>query len=440
MAVLWRVIFYASVGEGWVTKDNDLDFETLAAQAGIRVRVGDTISTAPPIDPSTTYTGESVEDVHRALVPGNAGFAYGRNANPTVVLLERVLRGLEGAEDVVAFGSGMAATSSALSALQLWPGDTVLAGKDLYGVSRSLLSQLGQYEIITQYVDVCDLGAVEGALREHRPRALYFETITNPVLRVPDAQALINLAREHNVTSLIDNTFASPYLYRPLEHGADLVIHSATKYLAGHGDATAGVVAASASWGRRVRDVRGVQGGVLSPFEAWLTLRGIRTLAVRMERQCVTALALADWLTGRPWTRQVYYPGLESHPQHEIAGRQFGTLFGGMVAFDVAGGRDEAIRFIDSLAIITPGTSLGDVESLVLYPPGSSHRTLSDDERRQMGIGESLVRLSVGLESLRDLQNDLEQAAVSAGLTEPRPSETSGNLGSGEDSPIITTP
>jgi cystathionine gamma-synthase/methionine-gamma-lyase len=398
-----------------VTKDDDLDFETLAAQAGIRVRVGDTISTAPPIDPSTTYTGESVEDVHQALVPGDEGFAYGRNANPTVVLLEQALRRLEGAEDVVAFGSGMAATSTVLSALQLWPGDTVVAGKDLYGVSRSLLTQLGQYEITTQYADVCDVGAVEEALRQYRPKALFFETITNPLLRVPDASALIDLAREHNVITLIDNTFASPYLYRPLAQGADLVIHSATKYLAGHGDATVGAVAASASWGRRVRDMRNIQGGVLSPFEAWLTLRGIRTLAVRMDRQCETANALAQWLSTRTWTQHVYYPGLQSHPQHAIAGRQFGGRFGGMVAFDFAGGREDAIRFIDSLEIITPGTSLGDVESLVLYPPGSSHRTLSEEERREMGIGESLVRLSVGLESLRDLQHDLEQAALSAG-------------------------
>lgn len=427
-----RVIFYASAGEGRVSSYDDLDFETLAAQAGIRVRVGDTISTAPPIDPSTTYTGESVEDVHRALVPGDDGFAYGRNANPTVVLLETALRTLEGAEDVVAFGSGMAATATVLSALQLWPGDTVLAGKDLYGVSRSLLTQLGQYEITTHYVDVCDLSAVERAFQDVRPKAMYFETVTNPLLRVPDARELIRLAREQNVTTLVDNTFASPYLYRPLREGADVVIHSATKYLAGHGDATAGVVATSASWGRRIRDARGVQGGVLSPFEAWLTLRGLRTLTVRMDRQCETAAALAAWLATCTWVREVHYPGLASHPQHSIADRQFRGRFGGMIAFDVEGGRDEAIAFIDALELITPGTSLGDVESLVLYPPGSSHRTLNEDERRSMGIGASLVRLSVGLESFRDLQRDLDRAAGRAGLGP--------NLGSGRDSPIITAP
>lgn len=426
--MLRRVIFYASAGEGTVTNGEQLDFETLAAQAGIRVRVGDTISTAPPIDASTTFTADSVEDVHRALEPDGEGFAYARNANPTVVLLESALRRLEGAEDVVAFSSGMAAISSTLSALQLWPGDAVLAARDLYGVTRTLLTQLGQYEIAVHYVDVFDPRAVESSLAETGARALYVESISNPLLRVPDIADLVAASRRHNAVTLVDNTFASPYLFRPLHLGVDAVIHSATKYMAGHGDATAGVVATSASLGRRARDVRNVQGGVLSPFEAWLTLRGLRTLPVRMRRQCETAAELAAWLHRQPWVRCVYYPGLAHHPEHDTADRQFGGRFGGMIAFEVEGGRAATLRFIDSLQIITPGTSLGDVESLVLYPPLSSHRGLDDAALEAMGIGPSLVRLSIGLETANDLRRDLQRAAEAA------------DLGSSEDSPIITAP
>lgn len=417
-----------------MTDSERLDFDTLAAHAGIRVRVGDTISTAPPIDPSTTFTGDSVEDVHRALDPDGDGFAYARNANPTVTLLETALCGLEGAEDVVAFGSGMAAIWSALAALQLWPGDTIVAGTDLYGVTRTCLTQLAQYEITTRYVDVFDLHAVETALSESNRRVLYVESMTNPLLRVPDVAALVALAHRHNAVAVVDNTFASPYLFRPLTVDADIVVHSATKYMGGHGDATAGVVATSASLGRRVRDVRGVQGGILSPFEAWLILRGLRTLPVRLSRQCETAADLAAWLASQPWVRAVYYPGLADHPHHATAEREFGGRYGAMIALDVAGDKQATLRFIDGLQLITPGTSLGDVESLVLYPPLSSHRGLGDAELHAMGIGQSLVRLSVGLEHASDLKRDLDRAAMRAGVN------TSRDLGSEEDRPIITAP
>jgi cystathionine gamma-synthase/methionine-gamma-lyase len=423
------VIFYASMREGHVTGDEPLDLETLAAQAGIRVRVGDTISTAPPIDPSTTFIGESVEDVHRALEPGGSGYAYSRNANPTVTLLEDALRGLEGAEDVVAFGSGMAAISSCLAALRLWAGDTILAGRDLYGVTRTALSQLAQYDVQVRYVDIFDAHAVETALDETGAAALYFETVSNPLLRVPDVAMLAEIARRHHALTILDNSFTSPYLFRPLSHGADIVIESATKYLAGHGDATVGICATSASLGRRVRDQRTVQGGVLSPFEAWLTLRGLRTLPVRLDRQCASAAELAGWLQSCGWVRRVHYPGLETHPHHATAARQFGGRFGGMVSFELQADREGALRFLDSLRIIIPGTSLGDVESLILYPPLSSHRGLSDEDLASMGIGPSFVRLSVGLESVRDLKRDLQAAA-----------ETALNLGSEEHSPIITAP
>lgn len=395
-----------------------LHFDTLAAQAGLRVRVGDTISTSPPIDPSTTYTGASIEDVHMALGPNPQGFAYGRNANPTVAALETALARLYGTDDVVAFGSGMAAIHAALTGLQLWPGDRILASHDLYGVTRGFFAQLGQHEIETEYIDVYNPAATRKALETSRPRVFYFETITNPLLRVPDAAALIEAAHAVGSTVIIDNTFATPYLFRPTELGADLVVDSATKYIAGHGDVTAGVIAGTAASLQPMRTVRTTMGGVLSPFEAWLAMRGVRTLPLRMQRQCANAFELARWLDAEPWVESVYYPGLPHHPHHACAAQQFGGIFGGMVAFDLAGNRERALAFINALELITAGTSLGDVETLVLYPPLSSHRTLNEEQLAQAGITPGLIRMSVGIEHVEDLRHDLEAAARRVGLIE----------------------
>lgn len=390
-----------------------LDFDTLAVQAGLRMRVGDTTSTVAPISASTTFTYDSVEDVHAALAPDGRGFAYARNANPTVVALEEALATLEGAEDVVAFGSGMAAIHAALLGVGLESDDVVLSASDLYGVTRSLFMQLANVGVHTRFVDILDLAQVELTLEETRARVLYFESISNPLLRIPDVAELTRIAHSHRAIVVIDNTFATPYLFRPIEVGADIVLHSATKYIAGHGDVTAGLVAANRSFGKRIRDARTVMGGILSPFEAWLTLRGVRTLPLRMTRQAGSALEIARWLEGRDWIEHVYHPGLAGHPQHEVARRQFADRYGGMLAFDLAADRTGTLRFLDELQLIAPGTSLGDVESLVLYPPLSSHRGLTAEERRAAGIGEGLVRMSVGLESPKDLMADLEQAAAS---------------------------
>jgi cystathionine gamma-synthase/methionine-gamma-lyase len=394
-----------------MTEKPALDFSTIAAQAASRIRVGDTISTAPPIDPSTTFTYESVEAVHEALAPAGGGFAYARNANPTVVALEETIAALEGAEEAVAFGSGMAAIHAALLSSGLRTGDTVLASGDLYGVTLALLRQLEPLGIHVVYCNVRDLGELACALEGRRPRVLFFESISNPLLKVADIAAVADLGREHGATVILDNTFATPVLVRPLAVSVDIVVHSATKYIAGHGDVMAGVLAGSRDRTRAARDHRTAVGGILSPFEAWLTIRGIRTLPLRVARQCESAHEIATWLQGRPWVERVYYPGLPHHPDHEIATRQFAGMFGGMIAFDVAAGRQETVRFIDALRLITPGTSLGDVESLVLYPPLTSHRTLDSAGLRAAGIGDGLVRMSVGLESQRDLIADLEQAA-----------------------------
>ncbi|GAC1443564.1 MAG: methionine gamma-lyase [Chloroflexota bacterium] len=396
--------------------ESPLHFETLAARSGLGVWVGGTKSTVPPITASTTFTYDSVENVHAALESDGSGFAYARNANPTVHSLEEVLSLLEDADDAVAFGSGMGAISATFMSLGLEPGDTIVAARDLYGVTRSVFAQLAQFDIRTVYVDILNAEEVSAAVALPRARALFFESIANPLLQVPDIQVLVDTSRARNVRVVIDNTFATPYLCRPLSLGVDLVIHSATKYIAGHGDVMAGIVAGSRSWAKRLRDARTVGGSVLSPFEAWLTLRGVRTLPLRIERQSASAYEIARWLEKQPWVERVYYPGLDSSPHRDIAARQFNGRFGGMVAVDLMAEQKQTLSFIDCLELITAGTSLGDVASLVLYPPLSSHRGLSAVGRAEAGIGDGLLRISIGLENPDDLIVDLQRAAEKSGV------------------------
>lgn len=392
------------------------DFETIAAHAGMGVRVGETLSTVAPLVASTTFTSDSIAGVHAALGPDAVGYAYARNANPTVANLENVLAQLETAEQVVAFSSGMSAIHAVMMSLELEPGDVIVAADALYGVSRALFSQFLTAGIETMYIDIYDLKAVNEALTSANVRVLYFETLANPLLQVADIPALARLGRAHQIPTVVDNTFATPYLLKPLQFGIDIVVHSATKYLAGHGDVTAGIVATNASWGRRIQAKRAITGGVLSPFEAWLTLRGLRTLPVRMERQTETASEVADWLTTRPWVSRTHYPGLPDNRFRDLAATLFGGRFGAMVAFDLDVDQSDAMRFIDELQLITAGTSLGDVASLVLYPAMSSHRSLTLDEQSAAGIGPGLIRLSIGLESARDICRDLQSAAVRSDL------------------------
>jgi cystathionine beta-lyase/cystathionine gamma-synthase len=398
--------------------DLSLGFETRAAQAGGRTRVGETVSTVGPIAASSTFTYDSVDEVHAALASGGEGYAYSRNANPTVGMLEAVLASLEGTDEVVAFGSGMAAMHAALMSTGLETGDSVLVASDLYGVTRSLMVHLQQFGIEHASVDILDPAEVERTLERTGARVLCFESISNPLLRVPDIGELVRLAHAHRARVIVDNTFASPYLFRPAEIGVDLVVHSATKYVAGHGDVTAGYVASNRSFAKRMREIRTVIGSVLSPFEAWLTIRGVKTLPLRMERQCESAASVADWLQTQAWILQVHYPGLRGGYEREHARRWFGDRYGGMVAFDLRADEPATLRFMDQLEIITPATSLGDAMSLMLYPKLSSHRTLSPSDRQRAGIGDSLLRLSVGLEAPHDLIHDLERAAMRAGITE----------------------
>ena len=391
--------------------NDERDFETRAVQAGLR-RGYDLRSTAPAIYPSTTFSYADAAKTHAALDPLGAGFAYSRNGNPTVRALEDGIAAMEETEDAVAFASGMAAINAALLASGIRPGQTVLAARNLYGVSRTLLrGMFVDLGFQVAFVDVTMLAEVDRAFSETKAVVLCFEPVSNPLLQVADARALIELAHRHRAMALVDNTFATPYLFRPAALGADLVVESATKYLGGHGDVMAGVVACDSDLALATRGIRTATGGVLGPFEAWLVLRGIRTLALRVRRQSENALQLARWLESRSEVKAVYYPGLETHPGHHIIQGHFTDgLGGGMVAFETGFTTAQVETFFDALTLAVPGTSLGDVETLVLHPVSSSHRTLSPEEREASGIREGLLRVSVGLEGIADIIADFAQA------------------------------
>jgi cystathionine gamma-synthase/methionine-gamma-lyase len=391
----------------------DWALETRAVHAG---RTGDQkgrpyIPTVPPIHPSVTYSYERMEDLDEAFA--TEGYVYTRHGNPTVAALEVAVAALEDGESAVAFASGMAAIHAALLAAGARAGAAVVAARDLYGATYLLLDRLLRSQGVTvRFVDVTDLAEVEAACAAVRPVALLVETVSNPLLKVADLPALAEIAHRYGAAFLVDNTFATPYLVHPLALGADIVIHSATKYLGGHGDILAGVVVPSAAQREGLIEVLKTTGANLGPLEAWLLLRGLRTLVLRVQQQCASALALARWLETHPHIRRVFYPGLPSHPQHELAARLFGGRgFGGIVTFELKdAGREEVFRFMDRLRLCIPATSLGDIQTLVLYPSHSSHRSLTPQERAALGITDGMVRISVGIEAVEDIQADVEQA------------------------------
>ena len=267
-----------------------------------------------------------------------------------------------------------------------------------------------------RFVEITDRDAVKAAIEQYRPRAVVLETISNPLLKIPDIPAITQWAHDYGAIVIIDNTFATPYLYRPIEHGVDVIVHSATKYLGGHGDVLAGVVATNAVRANDLRMQSRYHGAILGPFEAWLTLRGLRTLALRMREQCANALKVAQWLYNQPSIARVIYPGLPDHPDHDRAHRLFrADHFGGIVSFELRGAAEpQVFRFMEALKLIQTGTSLGDVYSLLLYPAQSSHHALGREERLRQGIGDGLVRLSVGIEEAEDIIADLDQALRAA--------------------------
>lgn len=385
---------------------------TQSVHAGERAPHPDYTPVVTPIYNSVVYLYDDVERLHRVL-GGEPGYAYSRHGNPTTAALEEAVAVLEGGESAVAFASGMAALHAALLAAGLRAGDTVVAARDLYGVTHALLNEvLAPLGVRTRLVEIARTAEVVAVLAEERPRLFLLETISNPLQVVPDLPALAAAAHAVGARVVVDSTFATPYLLRPLEHGADLVVHSLTKYLAGHDDVLGGVVVARAELGAPLRRQAQVVGAVLGPNEAWLAHRGIKTLALRMRAHCENAARVAAWLEGHPRVRRVHFPGLPGHPQHEVARRLFRPgAFGGMVSFELAAGTAEAaLSFMERLKLVLPGTTLGCIHSLVLYPARSSHRALTPEQRAAWGIGEGLLRLSVGIEDAGEIILDLEQA------------------------------
>jgi methionine-gamma-lyase len=394
-------------------------FSSRAIRAASRVPRVDQRPSSVPIYQTATFTSADAEELGDVVGDARAGFSYTRLSNPTSRALGDAYAEIAGGEAGTALASGMGAIHATLASL-LRTGDRVVAPQAAYGSTRNLLAgTFARFGVRVDFVDLTDAAAAAAAIAEAPTRVVYAETIANPTTVVTDHGTVARLAHEHGATYVVDNTFASPYVCRPLDLGADLVIESGTKFLGGHSDVIAGVVAGRADLVRDVEAIQNDTGATIGPFDAFLVLRGILTLAVRVERHARTAAALAAWLERQEGVRRVLYPGLPSHPQHDVAMRQFRDgVAGGMLAFEVEGGREAGRAIIDSMALPELTASLGSVHTMVVHPPSTSQRQFSEDELVAAGITPGLLRVSVGLEDLDDLQADFAAALeVARGAT-----------------------
>jgi len=400
-------------------------FTTRAILAAHRLPIVDQQPTSVPIYQAVTFSSADAEELGAVTNRQVQGYSYGRLDNPTVVAFAAAVAELEGAEAGFAFATGMAAIHATLGTL-LSSGDRIVVTQTSYGTTRALLDGIfRRMGVNVAFVDVTDPATVEASLAATPTRILYAETIANPTIVVADHRALAAIAHRHGAAYVVDNTFASPYLCRPIELGADLVVESATKYVGGHSDVMAGVVSGSTALIHRIRDFEVDTGGSLDPHAAFLAMRGLSTLALRLERQSATSVALAAWLERQAGVNRVWYPSLASHPQHEVASRQL-ALGGGMLAFELAGGRAAGEAFIDHLRIPARTASLGSVFSIVTHPPSTTHRQLDDGALTAAGITAGLLRCSVGLEDLEDLVADFERALDAARAATPRTADREG--------------
>ncbi|HXH02656.1 MAG TPA: methionine gamma-lyase [Candidatus Competibacteraceae bacterium] len=398
-------------------KHDDLGFATRAIHHGYDSRRAQG-ALVPPIHLASTFTFESVEQGGALFAGQERGYVYTRLGNPTLTLLEERLASLEGAEAGLVTASGMGAITAALWAL-LEPGDEIVTDQTLYGCTFAYFHHgLSKFGITVTHVDLTDPARLEAALGP-RTRLVYFETPANPNMRLVDIAATAAIAHRHGALVMVDNTYCTPYLQQPLALGADLVVHSATKYLGGHGDLLAGAVLGRREHLDRIRyfGLKDMTGAVLSPMDAYLVLRGLKTLELRMERHCHSAQRVAEWLEQRPEVAQVWYPGLASFPQYQLARQQM-RLPGGMIAFELTAGLRGGMRFMNALQLIARAVSLGDAESLIQHPASMTHSPYTPEERARHGISDGLIRLSVGLETVDDLLADLERgfAALNAPL------------------------
>ncbi|HEY3788270.1 MAG TPA: cystathionine gamma-synthase [Urbifossiella sp.] len=380
----------------------DLDamgFSTRAIHAGQDADPA-TGATVVPIYATSTYT---------QAAPGqHKGYEYSRSGNPTRTALETALAALEGGERGLAFASGLAASNAVFAAL-LRPGDEVVASADLYGGTFRLLERVFKpWGLAAHYTDDATAAGFD-KLMTARTKLVWIETPTNPLLQILDIAAIAGVAHKHGAKLAVDNTFASPYLQQPLALGADLVVHSTTKYLGGHSDVVGGAVIGGKDLLEPVKFYQNAAGGVPGPFDSYLTLRGMKTLAVRMDRHGDNAMSLADWLAKQPQVAKVYYPGLKQHPGHAVAAKQMKN-FGGMISLQLHGGAEAARRFLTRTKLFSLAESLGGVESLVCHPATMTHASIPKDVREARGIDDGLIRLSVGIEDVADLRADLQYA------------------------------
>jgi len=383
-------------------------FATLAVHAGEGI-CPLTGALDTPIYQSTTYAAADSDEMAAVYGGEKPGYMYTRYGNPTLHALEEKLAALEGGEAALVTATGMAAISTAIMGF-IKAGDHVVASRSLYGAAYDFLNKkLPRMAASTTFVPSLEAADFERAIQANT-RLIYFETPTNPVLDVLDIRALAELGRRRGIPTMIDNTFASPALQQPLKAGVTVVVHSATKYLCGHGDAMGGaIIGPQAYISELSREIFRDFGGVMSPFNAWLILRGIRTLHLRMPAQCANARQVAAFLAGHPKVERVNYPGLERHPGHALAKAQMKD-FGAMMSFEAIGGYDAGKKVMDRVKIFARAASLGDTRSLIVHSASTSHRAVPREQRLAMGVTDGLVRLSIGVEAAEDLLEDLDQA------------------------------
>ncbi|NMP17286.1 methionine gamma-lyase [Thalassotalea sp. Y01] len=375
-------------------------------------------SLATPLYQTSTFVFDSAAQGAERFAGESKGYIYTRLGNPTTRELELKVAALEDMDDAAATATGMAAVSAALLA-NVSAGDHLIASKALYGCSYAFIShQLTRFGVEVSLVDMSCAENIKQAIQDNT-KAIFLETPINPNMAVIDLQMIADIAKQHNLVSIVDNTFLTPMLQQPKQFGIDVVIHSATKYLNGHGDVVAGIVCGSNEMIEHIKlTILKDFGGTISPHDAWLIIRGLKTLNVRMERHCQNAQTVAEFLQRQPQVRSVYYPGLASHPDHKYIGTQMQAA-GGVIAFELEGSIIDGECFINSMQLFSIAVSLGDAESLIQHPASMTHSPYSEEERRDAGISDTLIRISVGLESVDDIIDDLKQALTK--IAQPTP-------------------
>jgi cystathionine beta-lyase/cystathionine gamma-synthase len=390
-----------------------MKLNTRAVHAGDRKHTGSWVPVTTPIHTAVSYFYDDTADLERVFANEIPGPNYSRHGNPTNEALEELVASLESGAGALACSSGMAALNLAIMAALLDRRRVILAASALYGATINMLTKvLDPSGIETVFVDFNDEPATAAAIAEHKPGALLMETISNPLLRVAPLDRIAAMAKEAGAQLIVDSTFSTPLLNRPLELGATFVVHSLTKYLSGHGDVLGGIVVTDSANIEAVRSLARSFGPVLGPFESYLAMRGIKTFPVRMERQCANACRVAGFLATHPAIERVYFPADPAHPDAAIVKRIFAPgLYGAMVSFEVRGaGRERIFSLMNAFRLVIPATSLGDVQTMVSYSAMSSHRELSPKHRARLGISDNLLRLSVGIEAVEDIISDLDQA------------------------------